>query len=83
MLTLRPLIQLFLVAALSLPGLARAATPLQERDECMRNLQAINQSIQKFRKDKKDVPTWLSDLVPDYLDDPNLLVCPEIGRAHV
>jgi hypothetical protein len=74
---------LTLVAALLLagPGLASAATPQQERDECARNLQVINQSIQKYRKDKKDVPLWLSDLVPDYLDDPNVLVCPVTRRT--
>ncbi len=60
---------------------ARAATPQQERDECARNLQTINQAILKYRKDKKDVPVWLSDLVPDYLEDPNALVCPVTRRT--
>ncbi len=60
---------------------ATAASAQQERDECARNLQSINQAILKYRKDKKDVPVWLSDLVPDYLDDPNLLTCPVTRRT--
>lgn len=82
-----PVLRLSLVAGLiaGLLGvnadLATAATPQQERDECARNLQTINQAILKYRKDRKDVPVWLSDLVPDYLEDPNVLMCPVTRRT--
>lgn len=70
-----------LILTLLFPFGALAATPQQERDECARNLQTIYQAIQKYRKDKKELPVWLSDLVPDYLDDPNVLVCPVTRRT--
>ena len=72
---------LILALLTTAPATSRAATPQQEADECARNLQSISVAIQKYRKEKKDVPTWLSDLVPDYLDDPNLLVCPVTRRT--
>jgi len=79
---LRPLLVLALIAGLFGPAhRAAAAAAQQERDECARNLQAVNQAILKYRKDKKDVPIWLSDLVPDYLEDPNVLVCPVTRRT--
>lgn len=70
-----------LVAIFLIPTSGWSATPQQERDECARNLQLINQAILKYRRDKKDVPVWLSDLVPNYLDDPNVLVCPVTRRT--
>jgi type II secretory pathway pseudopilin PulG len=70
-----------MMATIGFPEGTVAATPQQERDECARNLQTIYQAIQKYRRDKKDVPVWLSDLVPDYLEDPNVLVCPVTRRT--
>jgi hypothetical protein len=70
-----------LIATLVAPASAAAASAQQERDECARNLQTISQSIQKYRRDQKDVPLWLSDLVPNHLDDPNILVCPVTRRT--
>ncbi len=82
-LTLSRLLTPTLVLALlvTAPTITHAASPQQERDECAKNLQLMSQAIQKYRKEKKDVPVWLSDLVPDHLDDPNLLVCPVTRRT--
>ena len=54
-----------------------------EKDPCIKNLKAINEAIQACQADHKDLPNWLSDLVPQYLPDPNVLVCPPVdaGRA--
>jgi hypothetical protein len=43
---------------------------------CKKNLEMIGAAIQAYRKENKDVPNWLSDLVPKYLADTNLLICP-------
>lgn len=43
---------------------------------CKKNLEMIGIAIQAYRKENKDIPNWLSDLVPRYLADTNLLICP-------
>jgi hypothetical protein len=52
-----------------------------EKDECTKNLKLIYDAIEVYRKDHKDLPNWLSDLVPDYLPDANVLVCPVCRRT--
>lgn len=51
----------------------------REKEECTRNLKRIYAAIQAYQLDHKDLPNWLSDLVPEYLSDANVLVCP-VGR---
>src|SRR5690242_1753077 len=53
----------------------------QEREACMQNLKVIYSAIQKYQLDHKDIPNWLSDLVPDYLSDVNVLTCPVCRRT--
>src|SRR3954470_21257824 len=53
----------------------------QERDGCIKNLKSIYAAIESYRRDHKDVPNWFSDLVPDYLSDVNVLVCPVCRRT--
>jgi hypothetical protein len=52
-----------------------------EKDECTKNLELIYNGLEAYRKDHKDLPNWLSDLVPDYLPDANVLVCPVCRRT--
>ena len=57
----------------------------EEREACTRNLKVIYDAIQAYQYDHKDLPKWLSELVPDYLIDPNVLICPvcrRTGRAE-
>src|SRR5882757_5687382 len=76
-----------LISALALSGNrsvgAGAATALaaNEKEECTKNLKIIYDSIEAYRKDHKDLPNWLSDLVPDYLADANVLICPVCRRT--
>jgi hypothetical protein len=51
----------------------------EEKEACTRNLKTIYAAIEAYRRDRKDLPNWLSDLVPDYLPDANVLICP-VGR---
>jgi hypothetical protein len=52
-----------------------------EKEACIRNLKIIHEAIQRYRADHKDIPNWLSDLVPQYIDDANVLICPTCKRT--
>jgi protein involved in polysaccharide export with SLBB domain len=52
-----------------------------EKEGCIRNLKIIYQAIQNYRADHKDIPNWLSDLVPQYINDANFLTCPACKRT--
>jgi hypothetical protein len=58
-----------------------AALAAEEKESCTRNLKVIYDAIQAYQFDHKDLPNWLSDLVPDYLTDPNVLICPVCRRT--
>ena len=61
-----------------------AYQPSTDRDEaaaCTKNLEKIQVAIEAYRKDNHDVPNWLSDLVPKYLADTNVLICPVTIRT--
>jgi len=58
-----------------------AALQAEEREECVKNLKLIYDAIQAYQTDHKDLPNWLSDLVPQYLSDPNVLICPVCKRT--
>ena len=53
----------------------------EEKEACTKNLKVIYAAIQAYQLDHKDIPNWLSDLVPDYLSDVNVLVCPVCRRT--
>jgi hypothetical protein len=53
----------------------------QEKEACIRNLKVIYDAIQAYQNDNKDLPNWLSDLVPQYLSDANVLICPSCRRT--
>ena len=66
--------------ALAVPSRAADASP-SDREQCERNLHAIYKAIQTYRSDRRDIPGWLSDLVPKYIKDPNTLICPVIRKT--
>jgi len=51
-----------------------------ERQQCTRNLKQIYQAIRAYQLEHRDLPTWLSDLVPKYLPDTNVFLCPTHQR---
>ncbi|HVM47166.1 MAG TPA: hypothetical protein VMU04_04020 [Candidatus Acidoferrum sp.] len=53
----------------------------QEQAACIANLKAIYTAIQAYEHDHKALPNWLSDLVPQYLPDMNVLICPVCRRT--
>src|SRR5215472_9028512 len=58
-----------------------AGLAAEEREGCTRNLKVIYDAIQAYQFDHKDLPNWLSDLVPDYIFDPRVLICPVCRRT--
>ena len=53
----------------------------EEKAACIKNLKVIYDAIQAFQVDQRDLPNWLSDLVPKYLPDANVLICPVCRRT--
>jgi len=53
----------------------------EEKEACTKNLKTIYQAVQAYQTDHKDLPNWLSDLVPQYLPDANVLMCPVCRRT--
>jgi hypothetical protein len=53
----------------------------EEKDACIANLKQIYEAVQAYELDHKELPNWLSDLVPQYLPDANVLVCPLCRRT--
>lgn len=54
-------------------------TEIQEEkhiEVCTQNLVAIGKAIETYQKEHEDLPKWLSELYPKYLQDTNLLLCP-------
>src|SRR5579872_4563673 len=60
---------------------AKAKLDAQEKEECINHLKLIYDAIQAYQLDHKDLPNWLSDLVPQYLTDANVLICPVCKRT--
>jgi hypothetical protein len=60
---------------------AASALAEQEQADCTKNLKTIYESIQAYQLEHRDIPNWLSDLVPQYLPDANVLVCPVCRRT--
>ncbi len=54
---------------------------VSESEFCKANLSKIYEAIKAYEKDHKDLPNWLSDLVPDYVADVNVLTCPVCKRT--
>ena len=63
------------------PASAAPARAAEEKAACIKNLKAIYDAIQAYQADHRDLPNWLSDLVPQYLADANVLVCPVCRRS--
>ena len=68
------------VTLMSLSSLADAQAD-KDRETCQANLRRIHEAIQQYRRDHKDIPNWLSDLVPQYIKETNAIVCPVTLRT--
>jgi WD40 repeat protein len=56
---------------------------LAEEDQCRTNLLRIRAAIMSYQKDHQQMPDWLSDLVPKYLPDTNVLLCPVQAKTGI
>ena len=73
-----------LLALLNLPGGANfAANPpgTDDREICKKNLTTMYEAITAYRRDHKDLPAWLSELVPNYIKNQNIFVCPTVKKT--
>ena len=52
----------------------QAADPLKR--QCQQNLRELYAGIKAYEKSHGDIPNWLSDLVPQYIANTNMLICP-------
>ncbi len=59
----------------------KPSTNADEAAACKKHLEAINAAIQAYKKDHGDIPNWLNELVPKYLSDTNVLICPVGART--
>ncbi|HEY5910869.1 MAG TPA: hypothetical protein VJA21_09735 [Verrucomicrobiae bacterium] len=60
---------------------AAAETARAEKEGCSANLKKIFTAIEAYQAEHHDLPNWLSDLVPQYLQDANTLICPLCRRT--
>jgi len=68
-------------SAQTIPAAGAPNRAEEEKEACIKNLKLIYNAIQAYQADHQDLPNWLSDLVPQYLPDANVLVCPVCRRT--
>jgi len=68
-------------AAQTVPAAGATNQAAEEKAACTKNLKLIYDAIQAYQADHHDLPNWLSDLVPQYLPDANVLICPVCRRT--
>jgi thiol-disulfide isomerase/thioredoxin len=62
-----------------------SSSAAMDKEACTAQLKKLHTAIQKYRQENKDLPKWLSDLVPAFVPDKNDLICPitrKTGRTH-
>jgi hypothetical protein len=70
-----------IASAQTIPAAGAPNRAAEEKEACIKNLKLIYDAIQAYQADHRDLPNWLSDLVPQYLPDANVLVCPVCRRT--
>ncbi|MCI0746451.1 MAG: hypothetical protein L0Y58_13695 [Verrucomicrobia subdivision 3 bacterium] len=59
---------------------ARTTDP-QHKLDCQRNLTKIYDALQEYQQKYTTIPNWLSELVPEFISDPQVLVCPYVNQT--
>ncbi len=55
----------------------------QKVEACKENLRKISHALTDYRRDHDgELPNWLSDLYPEYLQDESILLCPNDPNPH-
>ncbi len=65
-----------ILAAILFPVFASAREKARQAS-CITNLHAIAQAVTMYRRDHRRYPLTIMDLRPDYITDPNVLLCPD------
>lgn len=69
------------VADETAPDKPNYSTNAEDRVACQRQLNRIYGAIQEYQKRTQKLPVWLSDLTPDFIHDPDVLVCPYVNKT--
>ena len=64
-----------ILAALLMLALGRARESARQA-VCTSNLKQFSAAIEMYKTDWNDIPPWLSNLYPDYIDNPQIYICP-------
>lgn len=78
------IIRLLLLVGMLTVGIRAADLEPRDPDQAvdLDHFRQIRAAIEAYRKDHQgQLPDWLSDLVPDYLADPGVLLCPTAERT--
>jgi hypothetical protein len=57
------------------------STEVTDRDACQRHLNLINSALQEYQRRNQKLPRWLSDLTPDFIHNPDVLICPYVNKT--
>jgi len=63
------------------PDKPNYSTNSEDRMACQSQLNRIHGAIQEHQRRTQKLPVWLSDLTPDYIHDPDVLVCPYVRKT--
>lgn len=69
------------LARTNTPAAKQPGRAAEEKRACTKNLKTIYAAIEAYQIDRRDLPNWLSDLVPQYLPDASTLICPVCRRT--
>jgi len=50
---------------------------------CQRQLNTIHSALQEYQRQNGRLPVWLSDLVPDFIQEREILVCPYVRNSGI
>ena len=57
------------------------STDPTDQEACQRQLNVIYGAIQEYHRRNQRLPRWLSELTPDFIHDPETLICPFVKKT--
>jgi hypothetical protein len=59
------------------------STDPTDQEACQGQLNVIYGAIQEYLRRSQRLPRWLSELTPDFIHDPETLICPFVRKTHI
>jgi len=63
------------------PAKTSYSTDAADQEACQRQLNVIYGAIQEYQRRNQRLPRWLSELTPDFIHDPETLICPFVRQT--